>query len=95
MPETDFFKKTVPAFGVIKIGSRCMAAICTLNEPGKKREMMRFDEIVLLYETIKKTYAPENITIYTNRGVEIALDSKPDDLEVIKVPHAIFADLGK
>jgi adenine-specific DNA-methyltransferase len=48
-----------------------------------------------LYKTVKKKFSPEYINIFTNRGIEIAYDSKPEDLEVIKVPSAIFAELEK
>ncbi len=54
---------------------------------------MPYEEIQTIYKTIKSKFAPEYINIFTNRGVEMAYDSKPDDLEVIKVPHAIFAEL--
>ncbi|MFC1732357.1 hypothetical protein ACFL6I_18795, partial [candidate division KSB1 bacterium] len=84
-----------PIIGILKIGSKTMAAACSLNEPGENREMMNIDEIESIYHTLKEKYSPGSITIFTNRGVEIALDSKPDDLEIIKVPHAIFAELEK
>ena len=38
---------------------------------------------------------PEYINIFTNKGLELAYDSRPEDLEVIKVPHAIFSELEK
>jgi adenine-specific DNA-methyltransferase len=47
------------------------------------------------YDTLKKFKGTQSITVFTNRGVELAYDSKPEDLEVIKVPHAIFAELEK
>ena len=46
-------------------------------------------------EALKKFKGTQSITVFTNRGVELAYDSKPEDLEVIKVPHAIFAELEK
>ena len=84
-----------PKVGTLQVGTKVMAAVCSLNEPGGEREMMNLDEIEALYKTLKTEYSPEFITIFTNRGVEMALDSKPDDLEIIKVPHAIFAELEK
>ena len=47
------------------------------------------------YDAIKKFKGTQSITVFTNRGVEIAYETKPEDLEVIKVPHAIFAELEK
>ena len=48
-----------------------------------------------IYKKVKKKFSPEYINIFTNRGIEIAYDSKPDDLEVVKIPNAIFAELEK
>lgn len=82
-----------PSVGINKIGTKIEAAVCSLNEPGGPREMMLNQEIRSLYDTIKAAYNPEFITIFTNRGVELALEAKPENMEIIKVPHAIFAEL--
>jgi len=96
LPATELFGENYkPKVGTLQVGTKVMAAVCSLNEPEGQREMMSIDEIEALYKTLKKRYSPEFITIFTNRGVEIALDSKPEDLEIIKVPHAIFAELEK
>ena len=64
--------------------------------PGKLIEnLMPYEEIQSLYKVLKLKYSPEYINLFTNRGVEIAFDSKPEDLEIIKVPHAIFTELEK
>ncbi len=86
---------TIPAIGVQKIGSKIRVAVISLNEPKGKFSLITFDEIQSLYKFMKSQFSPEYINIFTNRGVEIAYDSKPDDLEIIKVPHAIFAELEK
>ncbi|MFC1946140.1 DNA methyltransferase [Chloroflexota bacterium] len=88
-------KETKPVIGVQKIGSKNRVAIVSLNEPQGSLGNITYDELQSLYYTVKKKYSPEYINIFTNRGIEIAYDSKPDDLEVIKVPHAIFAELEK
>lgn len=85
----------MPAIGVQKIGTKCRVAIVSLNEPEGKLGIMPYEEIQGIYKLIKAKYSPEFVNIFTNRGVEIAFDSKPDDLEIIKVPHAIFAELEK
>ncbi|MBK7568303.1 MAG: site-specific DNA-methyltransferase [Bacteroidetes bacterium] len=84
-----------PVIGVQQIGSKNRVAIVTLNEPKGKLGNITYDELQTLYKTVKKKYSPEYINIFTNRGIEIAYDSKPEDLEVIKVPSAIFAELEK
>ena len=71
-----------------------MAGVVSLAEPGKERSLL-YDEIMELYSSLKKFKGTQSITVFTNRGVELANDSKPDDLEVIKVPHAIFAGFRK
>lgn len=88
-------KENQPLVGVQKIGSKNRVAIVTLNEPTGNLVNISYDELQSLYKTMKKKYSPEYINIFTNRGIEIAYDSKPDDLEVIKVPYAIFAELEK
>lgn len=88
-------KANQPVIGVQKIGSKNRVAIASLNEPKGKLGNITYDELQTLYKTVKKKYSPEYINIFTNRGIEIAYDSKPEDLEVIKVPSAIFAELEK
>jgi DNA modification methylase len=88
-------KKNQPIVGVQNVGTKKRIAVITLNEPNGKLTTLSYDEMQSIYKTIKKKYSPEYINIFTNRGVEIAYDSKPDDLEVIKIPNAIFAELEK
>jgi hypothetical protein len=88
-------KENQPVIGVQKIGSKNRVAIVSLNERKGRLGNITYDELQILYKTIKKKYSPEYINIFTNRGIEIAYDSKPEDLEVIKVPSAIFAELEK
>jgi adenine-specific DNA-methyltransferase len=84
-----------PAIGIQKIGLKCRVAIVSLNEPNGKNGLMIYDEIQALYKAIKDAFSPEYINIFTNRGIELAYDSKPTNLEIFKVPHAIFAELEK
>lgn len=84
-----------PTIGIQQLGSKTRVAIVSINEPNGKLSIMPYEEISTLYQVVKQKFAPEYINIFTNRGVEMAYDSKPDDLEIIKVPHAIFAELEK
>lgn len=84
-----------PMIGIQQLGSKTRVAIVSINEPNGKLSIMPYDEISTLYQAVKQKFAPEYINIFTNRGVEMAYDSKPDDLEIFKVPHAIFAELEK
>lgn len=85
-----------PAIGLQKVGNEQRAAIVSLCAPDETgREMLGESELLALYEAVRKQYQPRYINVFTNRGVELAYDAKPADLEVIKVPHAIFAELEK
>ena len=88
-------KKHHPLVGVQTIGTKKRVAIITLNEPKGKLETLSYEEMQSIYKTVKKKFSPEYINIFTNRGIEIAYDSKPDDLEVVKIPNAIFSELEK
>lgn len=83
-----------PSIGFHRIGQKQMACVVSLLEPGKDKPV-KYDELMAWYGALKKFKGTQSITIFTNRSVELAYDSKPDDLEIIKVPHAIFAELEK
>jgi DNA methylase len=83
-----------PAIGFHCIGQRQMAGIVSLVEPQEDRPVS-YDELMHWYEALKMFKGTHSITVFTNRGIEIAYETKPEDLEVIKVPHAIFAELEK
>jgi adenine-specific DNA-methyltransferase len=100
--ETDFLgtnlfpdSETTPKIGVQRIGSKVRVAVVSLNAPDGPQPTISYDELRTLYAALKRKFAPQYINIFTNRGIELAYDSKPDDLEVIKIPHAIFAELEK
>lgn len=95
--EYGFFPdmKNQPLIGYQPIGLKNRVAIVSLNEPNGILKNMTYEELHSLYKAVKRKYSPEYINIFTNRGIEIAYDSKPEDLEVIKIPHAIFEELEK
>jgi adenine-specific DNA-methyltransferase len=86
---------TMPKIGIQYIKGKARVAIVSLNAPDGPQPTIGFDELRGLYNALKKEFSPEYINVFTNRGIEIAYDSKPDDLEVFKVPHAIFSELEK
>lgn len=88
-------EENAPSIGVQAFGTKKRVAVITLNQPGGKNDTLIYDEIFHIYSTIKKNLNPEYINIFTNKGLELAYDSKPEDLDVIKVPHAIFSELEK
>lgn len=90
-----FGDNQVPLIGIQQVGTKTRVAIVSLNAPNEDNNFMTYDEIFYLYQQVKKHFNPQYINVFTNRGVEIAYDSKPEDLEVIKIPQAIFAELEK
>jgi len=63
-----------------------VVSLCTPSEVAK-RQMMGRAEWEELYKAAKKL--GNKVFLFTNRGLELAADSKPDDLIVIRVPDAI------
>lgn len=90
-----FGDNQVPLIGIQQVGSKTRVAIVSLNAPDEDNSFMTYDEIFYLYQQVKKHLNPQYLNVFTNRGVEIAYDSKPEDLEVVKIPQAIFAELEK
>jgi adenine-specific DNA-methyltransferase len=88
-------EENTPSIGVQAFGTKKRVAVITLNPPGGKNDTLTYEEIFHIYSAIKKNLNPEYINIFTNKGLELAYDSKPEDLDVIKVPHAIFSELEK
>lgn len=78
--------------GFKSIGNKTFAAVVTLVSPDETNDIMSKEEINGLYKALKKKN-PHYITIFTNRGVEIPYDFKPDDMEIVKVPNALFVEM--
>jgi adenine-specific DNA-methyltransferase len=72
-----------------------MAGVVSLSSPEENYGVLDNEYVSELIATIRKLKSPQSITIFTNRGVELAWESKPEDVEIIKVPHAIFAELER
>jgi adenine-specific DNA-methyltransferase len=82
-----------PVVGIQQFGRQSRIGVVSLNAPDGSMPNIGYEEIRQLYDQLKKSHSPHSIAVFTNRGVDIAFESKPDDLEIIKVPHAIFAEL--
>jgi adenine-specific DNA-methyltransferase len=85
------------SIGVLQVKNKVTVGIVCLNKP-ENIVPLEFEEVSNIYETIKKHYSEkdislENITIFTNRGVELTEETKPNDLDIIKVPTAIFNEM--
>jgi hypothetical protein len=80
-----------PKIGIQKIGNKIRIAIITLCPPDSDNIMLKYDELHGMYKKVMDKYKPEFINVFTNKGVEIAFETKPEKLEVIKVPTAIYS----
>jgi adenine-specific DNA-methyltransferase len=95
LPQVELIEtERLPAIGFHRTAQSQMAGVVSLIQPNEDKPIT-YDELMVWYEALKKFKGTQSCTIFTNRGIELAYDSKPDDLEVIKVPHAIFAELEK
>jgi adenine-specific DNA-methyltransferase len=81
-----------PKIGIQKYGAKSRIAIITLCPPDSDNIMLKYDELHKMYKKVMDKYNPEYINIFTNKGIEIAFETKPEKLEVIKVPSAIYSD---
>lgn len=84
-----------PKVGFFTVNNYTMAGIVSLSSPDENAGALDNEYISELIASIRKEKSPQSITIFTNRGVEMAWESKPEDVEIIKVPHAIFAELER
>ena len=84
-----------PKVGFNDVNNSTMAGVVSLSSPDEDKGALDNEYINELIAAIRKYKSPQSITIFTNRGVEMAWESKPEDVEIIKVPHAIFAELER
>lgn len=85
-----------PAVGYIanSRGER-MCGVAWLVAPGESHISISSEEFHALYRTLKAAGNVKSVTIFTNKGVDVKEDTVGDDVEIIKVPHAIFAELER
>ncbi len=62
---------------------------------GEKEVTISNEEIKSICNVLRKQSDFHSLVIYTNKGIDIAQDAIPNDLDIIKVPHAIFAELER
>lgn len=83
-----------PSIGVLRGKADSMVGICSLAAPGKGAEILTYFDFAALVEKAR-ALKPRSIVFFTIRGIEVAEDEKPEDVEIIKVPQAIFTELEK
>ena len=59
LPTNLFDDDNRPAVGILSIGLKTLAAVCSLDEPDGDRELIGIDEVKTIYKTLKKKFSPE------------------------------------
>ena len=59
------------------------------------RQLMSQEEVFTIFNSIKNEYQINTMILFTNRGIELSEEDKPQNLDIVKVPQDIFADLEK
>ena len=88
-------KAEKPSLGKISNKGKAIYGVSFLAAPKDKDLTITNEDIKTIYSTLKKQDDFQSVVIYTNKGIDIAQDTIPVDLEIIKVPHAIFAELER
>ena len=88
-------KADKPSLGKISNKGKAIYGVSFLATPKDKDLTITNDDIKTIYKTLKKQDDFQKVFIYTNKGIDIAQDTIPVDLQIIKVPHAIFAELER
>lgn len=95
-PAQIFKDNTAPTVGkLLGKSNKSIYGLSFLVAPGEKEVTISNEEIKSIYNVIKKQSDFHSLVIYTNKGIDIAQDAMPDDMDIIKVPHAIFAELER
>lgn len=84
-----------PTLGKITKNSKSLYGVVYLAEPTESNLTITNEEVKTIYSTLKKQDDFTSLVIYTNKGIDIAQDTIPEDLDIIKVPHAVFAELER
>jgi adenine-specific DNA-methyltransferase len=88
-------KADKPSLGKVSNKVKAIYGVSFLATPKDKDLTITNEDIKTIYSTLKKQDDFQSVVIYTNKGIDIAQDTIPVDLEIIKVPHAIFAELER
>jgi adenine-specific DNA-methyltransferase len=95
-PAQIFKDDNNPTIGkIIGKNGKSIYGIAFLVAPGEIALTITNEDIKTIYNVIRKQEDFQSLVIYTNKGIDIAQDAIPENLDIIKVPHAIFAELER
>lgn len=80
---------------IVGTSNRAIYGLAYLAEPKESNLTIRNEEVKTIYNTLKKQSDFQSLVVYSNKGIDIAQDTIPEDLAIIKVPHAIFSELER
>lgn len=83
-----------PAIGRLESPKGVIFGVAWLVAPDEPAVSIDAKTVQALYNTLKE-HKPQSIHVFTNKGWDIKQDAMPADMEIVKVPHAIFAELER
>ena len=95
-PAQIFKDNNVPTIGkLLGRNNKSIYGISFLIAPGEKEITISNEEIKSIYNVIRKQEDFKALIIYTNKGIDIAQDAMLNDMDIVKVPNAIFSELER
>jgi adenine-specific DNA-methyltransferase len=96
-PSQIFKDNNTPTIGKLlsKNNNKALYGLSFLIAPKEREVTISNEEIKSIYNVIRKQSDFHSLVIYTNKGIDIAQDAIPNDMDIVKVPHAIFAELER
>ena len=86
-------EKKITVGKILGKSGKSIYGVAYLAEPNSGDLTITNEEIKNIYSSVRGTADFHSLVIYTNKGIDIAQDAIPGDMEIIKVPNAVFADL--
>ena len=80
---------------IVGSSNKAVYGLAFLATPQESNLTITNEEVKTIYSTLKKQSDFQSLVIYSNKGIDIAQDTIPEDLAIIKVPHAIFSELER
>ena len=80
---------------IVGSSNKAVYGMSFIATPEESNLTITNEEIKTIYNTLKKQPDFQSLVIYSNKGIDIAQDTIPEDLAIIKVPHAIFSELER
>lgn len=80
---------------IVGASNKAVYGLAFLATPKEDNLTITNEEVKTIYSTLKKQSDFQSLVIYSNKGIDIAQDTIPEDLDIIKVPHAIFSELER